>query len=252
MMRFVVLATPRSGSNWLCSLLDSHPDVLCHHELFNPQGIHTALSQRAVNLGFGSVKARDRDPQALLEKVWQRHLGRQAVGFKLNRGQAPRILTRVLADRAIRKIVIYRRNPIRSYVSERIAERSGEWESYAGMKISPSPRPVLVTPEGLHRHAEENRAFYNSLDEALGRSGQHAFRLAYEEVGKTAVQQRLLSDLGVAPEVPLKAGTRRQNPAPLRRLIANFDALAEDLRGTALERDLQEDDVPAAAVRREA
>ena len=36
--RFVILAAPRSGSNLLCTLLDSHPEILCHHEVFNPVG----------------------------------------------------------------------------------------------------------------------------------------------------------------------------------------------------------------------
>ena len=46
MTRFVILAVPRTGSNLLCTLLNSHPEILCHHEVFNPQGIFTALTHR--------------------------------------------------------------------------------------------------------------------------------------------------------------------------------------------------------------
>ena len=44
--RFVVLAVPRVGSNYLCSLLNSHPEILCHHELFHPKGIYLAYGYK--------------------------------------------------------------------------------------------------------------------------------------------------------------------------------------------------------------
>jgi hypothetical protein len=33
---YVIVTTPRSGSTLLCSLLDAHPDVVCHGEVFLP------------------------------------------------------------------------------------------------------------------------------------------------------------------------------------------------------------------------
>jgi LPS sulfotransferase NodH len=65
--RFVILAAPRTGSNWLCSLLNSHPDVLCHHELFNPSGVFYALGHRDGALDLGTPEERDRRPLAFLE-----------------------------------------------------------------------------------------------------------------------------------------------------------------------------------------
>ena len=46
--RFVILAAPRSGSNLLCTLLNSHPEILCHHEVFNPVGhlLRTRIPRR--------------------------------------------------------------------------------------------------------------------------------------------------------------------------------------------------------------
>ena len=247
MMRFVVLATPRSGSNWLCSLLDSHPDMLCHHELFNPDGIHLALSQRGRDLDFGNTVIRDRAPATLLARAWSHGLGHKAVGFKLNRGQAPTILKLVLADPDVRKVVIRRDNRIRSFVSERLAEASGEWESYAGRKLSKAQPPLLVVPSVLLHHVAENRAYYDAIEADLASSGQEAFHVTYERVGDPLTQRRLLKYLKVVPDNILKAGTRRQNPAPLRMLIANFEELAKALQGSDLEKDLfSEDGSPSA------
>jgi hypothetical protein len=53
--RFVIFAVPRTGSNWLCSLLNSHPEIICHHEIFNPERIIYSTSYRDGQLDFGST-----------------------------------------------------------------------------------------------------------------------------------------------------------------------------------------------------
>ena len=50
----------------LCTLLGSHRDVLCHHELFNPDGAFYALELRDGSFDLGGIGERDRDPLAFL------------------------------------------------------------------------------------------------------------------------------------------------------------------------------------------
>ncbi|MCA9265021.1 MAG: sulfotransferase, partial [Planctomycetales bacterium] len=69
MKRFVILAVPRTGSNLLCTLLNSHPEILCHHEVFNPQGIFLALTQRDRPHSLPSLDERNRDPLRFLDEV---------------------------------------------------------------------------------------------------------------------------------------------------------------------------------------
>jgi LPS sulfotransferase NodH len=238
MIRFVVLAAPRTGSNWLCSLLDSHPAVLCHHEIFNPEGIHTAISTRTRDLGFGTVAERDLDPLSVLERVWQCSLGNQAVGFKLNRGQNAVVFRRVLANAEVRKIVIRRSNRVRTYVSETLAERTGEWESYEWVKTRDTQRTVWIDPDQLQRHISMNRRYYDEIDQALAASRAPALHVRYEDLSEQQVRQRMLQFLDVSPVVSLRPGTRRQNPAPLKVLIENFKELRHALQGSDLQRDL--------------
>jgi LPS sulfotransferase NodH len=241
MIRFVVLAAPRTGSNWLCSLLDSHPAVLCHHEIFNPEGIHLAVSIRGRDLGFGAVADRERDPLRVLERVWQCSLGRQAVGFKLNRGQSAAVFRCVLEDAQVRKIVVRRANRIRTYVSEMLAERTGEWESYHWVTIRNSQKPVSVDPGDLHRHALMNRRYYEEIENALAASPAPALRVRYEDLSVQPVRQRMLRFLEVSPDLDLRPATRKQNPQPLRVLIENFEELRHALRDSDLQRDLLEE-----------
>src|SRR4051794_40219654 len=60
--RFVILAAPRTGSNMLVTLLGSHPDVLCHHELFNDTGIYYAVPLRGGGFDLGTMEDRLHDP----------------------------------------------------------------------------------------------------------------------------------------------------------------------------------------------
>lgn len=241
MVRFVVIAAPRTGSNWLCTLLDSHPAILCHHEIFNPEGIHTAISVRHRDLGFGTVAERDRHPLKVLDRVWRLSLGHQAVGFKLNRGQNAAVFRHVLADATVRKLVIRRSSRVRTYVSERLAEITGAWESYEGMKTRAAQNPVRIDPAQLQRHVALNRRYYDGIEHTLAASHQRAFHVLYEDLNRRQVRQGMLGFLDVAPEIALRSGTRKQNDAPLDVLIENYEELRHALRGSDLERDLRVD-----------
>jgi hypothetical protein len=38
---FCIITQPRTGSNHLCGLLNSHPEIVCHYELFNRRRIYS-------------------------------------------------------------------------------------------------------------------------------------------------------------------------------------------------------------------
>src|SRR5436190_16183182 len=119
--RFVILTAPRTGSNWLCSMLNSHPEIICHHELFNPEGIHYALDHRNGELHLGSKAERDHSPLWFLDRLWRAGFGKRVIGFKLNRGQNQEVFRNVVADDKIQKLVLVRKNRIKTFVSEQIA-----------------------------------------------------------------------------------------------------------------------------------
>ena len=233
----VILSAPRTGSNWLCTLLDSHPEILCHHEIFNPEAIHPSLRYRNGLLDLGTVENRDRDPLPVLHEVWRHPFGHRIVGFKLCKGQNPRVFEAVLADRGVKKILVLRRNRVKTFVSEAVAERTGEWESYPGMEIGRQSVRLEVDPDRLRRHAESNQRYYDGLRSQLEAMGQSWLELTYEDLPGHDERRRALDFLGVANH-PLSEATRKQNPRDLREILHNFDALRAALRGSDLEREL--------------
>lgn len=236
--RFVILAAPRTGSNLLCTLLGAHPDILCHHELFNPNGIFAALDLRRAD-DFGSTEERDRDPLAFLERVWAHTADRRCVGFKMTRGQCPLIIDHVLRDPAIQTVVLRRRNRLKTYVSTRIAEETGVWEAYSPDDIPPQRPLIHVDLESLEAHAASNATFYVELLQTLDQTGKDCLQVTYEELLTTTEQRRLLDYLGV-PRRLLEPVSVKQNPRDLRRLVADYSDLREQLRGTPYFEELHE------------
>jgi LPS sulfotransferase NodH len=223
----VVLAAPRTGSNLLCTLLNSHPEVLCHHEVFNPGGIFWALEHRDSGLDLGTIDQRDRDPLAFLKEVWNRPMGAKAVGFKWTRGQNRSVLDEVVGDPLLVKFILRRRNKVKTFVSEMLAQRTDQWEVYEGEKLVPRPQ-IRIEVEDLQAHIECNEQMYREI---LSSTAGTAVELFYEDLIQGDDLADPFSYLGVTTGFRPKAKSIKQNPCDLRTVVANFHELEVVLDG---------------------
>jgi LPS sulfotransferase NodH len=239
--RFVVVAAPRTGSNWVCSMLNSHPEILCHHEIFNPEGIHYALDHRAGDMDIGTPEERDAAPLDFIGRLWRRDFGKRLVGFKINRGQNEAAFRHLLADKGVSKLVLVRRNRVKTFVSEMVAEKTGRWESYGRADGDKPAGRLEVDVEALRRHVALNRDYYARVRGALRSSGQQYLEVTYENLKGEAEWRNILRFLGVAPNArALTPATRKQNPRDLRDLISNYAQLEAALGGSELEDELHD------------
>jgi LPS sulfotransferase NodH len=241
--RFVILAAPRTGSNMLCTLLNSHPEILCHHEIFNPEAIYYALDRRDGRLNLGTFEERNRRPLEFLQRVWNTDCGFPCVGFKFCRDQNQDVFQAVCDDSGVKKTVIRRRNRVKTYVSELVAEQTGVWEAYREHDI-PKERPkVHVDPAAFQQNRAVNEVYYTAIECRLRASDQAFLTVTYEELFGVDERMRVLQFLGVkAAELEdadrLRIGSVKQNSTDLRELIANFAPLQAAWKGTELEREL--------------
>jgi len=240
--RFLIACQPRTGSNWLCTLLQSHPQVLCHHEVFHSDDIYYAVGHRDGRLAhLGTTHQRDLDPQHFLEELWRADFGRAAVGIKLLEGQAPEMLTRLLAESSVKKLLLRRRSRVRAYVSLLRARETGHWARtpYDGLTVRVEAHELL----GFARRYDE---FYARLRSST--RSQPVLEVVYEDLQRDPREfARVLEFLEVgAPELALGASTMRQSCDSLREAIGNFDELALELSGTALEAELAGDAAQSA------
>jgi hypothetical protein len=235
--KFVIVYLPRTGSNRLAALLDSHPDVLCHHEVFNPDGIHRSLAYKQSDLSFGTVAERDADPWRFIRRVYEFTDGATAVGFKLGPGRPynPVLATLMLARR-VRKIVVERRNLLHAYTSVLIARATQVWSRTDPASGGAHRSQVRVTVDlpGFRRFVRKRQFFYAVARTQLRGTGQPHRFVAYEDLDDPAVRTDLLAFLGVDPQTGLTDGTVRQNPPLVRPRVENYDEIARALEGTSL------------------
>ena len=240
-VRFVILNATRTGSNFLCTVLNSHPDILCHHEIFNPHVIGVARHLQGSDFRLGTMEERESDPVDFLDRVWRTDLGRSAVGFKMCLWQHEPAYRAVLPDTSVRKILLKRRNRVKSFVSLLLARQTGEWVVYDDHS-EPAPRPSIhVDRDALLENVALHQRFYHETESALRGSGQDYAELWYEDLFSLDGLDPALGLLRIEGRPTLPEGqTRKLTPLALRETIVNFDALSEALRGSDLEAELHE------------
>ena len=231
--RFIILAAPRTGSNLLCTLLNSHPEVLCHHELFNPDGIFYALDYRDGSLDLGSMAVRDQDPFGFLRRIWEYPQGARCIGFKMTRGQNDAIMQKLIEDSGVLKIVLQRRNRLKTYVSEQLARQTERWEVYARSDLASDTPRLRVDLESLKAHSDLNERFYRNIQQSLQVGQQPWIEAVYENILNGDEHMRLLEFLGVGDTRARLAGSSiKQNDTDLRNHIDNFHELELALEGS--------------------
>lgn len=239
-VRFVILNAPRTGSNYLCTLLDDHPDILCHHEIFNPHVVGVARSLAKQGFALGTVAQRNQDPLRFLELVWQTSLGRKCIGFKLCWRQDEAALAAVLADTGVRKIILKRQNRVKSFVSLLLARQTTEWVVYDDTP-RPGPRPrIRVDPGELFEHIRFNDLYYAEIESSIKEPAQRSLCLLYEDVLAGPGLNSVLSflDLPAEDAESLQGHCWKLTSQRLEDVISNFDELALAVSGTELEDEL--------------
>lgn len=274
MTRFTMFGFPRCGSTYLCSLLDSHPKILCHYEVFHPDEIVTVygFNQEVEEMHGFTTQRRDEHPEQLIDILFRQNRGAEAVGFKIFIGHSEKAHDLIIEDRSIKKILL-RRNSIPAYVSMLIAEQTGAFTHKE--QVGNQQTRVSLDLGGLlnfHRILEE---YFAGIRRRLEQSGQSFLEVRYEElVSDPAVLDAIFDFLEVEKgDNAVSAFTRKQNKESLadkidnvdqvvaesmelffqqERLIKRYDADLAKLEAMVLERDawLRERDAQIASLSR--
>ncbi|MGC9417403.1 MAG: nodulation protein NodH [Rhodovulum sp.] len=219
---FVIFAAMRTGSNFLEENLNAVPGLRCYGEAFNPHFV--GGKDKGALLGVTQAQ-RDRDPDVLLDAM--RRAGDGMPGFRFFHDHDPRVLARVLGDRRCAKIVLTR-NPVESYVSQRIARETGQWR-LTDMKHARRAQ-VRFEARDFAQYLDRLQAFQLRLLRALQTSGQTAFYLAYDDIGDAEVLNGLLAFLGVEARIEsVSDRLKKQNPEPLAAKVVNFAEMEQAL-----------------------
>lgn len=212
---FVVLTSPRTGSNLLMERLNSQWSCV--------RAMGEALGRR--NRGF-------RTWSDIVHRIYFDETAHRIVGCKVHAFQiSDDELQDLLAISGMRVVLLRRRNIVRKFVSFMIAAKDGVWLQHQHtMRDDVAQRAIHVDVAALLAFRDETDAQFHRFESAA--RDLACYRLDYEDLVSNLSQevQRVADFLSAgAPDSPHPSPIRQQNPEPLHMLISNFDELRHAL-----------------------
>lgn len=224
---FIVLAEMRTGSNFLEANLNAFEGIECHGEAFNPSFVGYPNTPDLFGI---THDLRERNPFMLLEAIKTKSNG--IGGFRFFSSHDDRILETCLNDPRCAKIVLLR-NPIESYVSLKIARATDQWKLTNAKHLK--KKVVDFDASEFEDHLEGMQEFQVRILNALQKSGQTAFYIAYEDLQDVEILNGLARYLGCETQLKgLDQKLKKQNPESLRDKVGNFKEMENSL--AALDR----------------
>jgi LPS sulfotransferase NodH len=219
MQRFVIIAEMRSGYQWLISLLNSHPQILCLGEIFNVDA-----EVRRLSLFGHPIPVRDDsyDPISYLEDVVEREAGRRkakAFGFKVNYTNEQEILWPYFEQKGWLVVHLTRRNLLDRLLSEMLAIQEQNW-SHGSYRTS-----VEIPFDELRWRTEQSWNWQKKTRESF----RDVFEVEYEQLPQIA--NEVVRRLGL-PEYHLVSKLKKQHVQTHSRSISNYRQLLETAKSS--------------------
>jgi len=245
--RFVLLASPRTGSNLLGLALAAHPAVVMRGELFHPiEAERKAWFEASLQLPLPlSDYYRDgADPVAFVEeRVYGGRLPaeKKAAGFKLFYKHLRNSATVgfwdwLVANEDIRIIHLHRKGLLEAFVSYAIAERTHEWLQFVGRAGSDAPpAPLTIDIDKLKGYIDETTRSFEQAQAAFASHPLLTIEYQADVCGQFEETMRGIEKFLGVESLPLPQRLQKQSKLPVSEEIANFHELHEALEGTRYE-----------------
>ncbi len=233
--RFIVLGRSRTGSNYLRSLLNSHPGIQVLGEVFrNSDSLEWGLDgypdPRRVLAEYQA------DPVAFLDRHIFRSLPQQiqAFGFKIFYYHAQgeplkRIWSRLRDDAELRVLHVKRNNILRTHLSRARAARSNRWVQLSQSGIEEAP--IRLEYAECRQDFERTRLWETEFERFF--AGHPILPVAYEDLALDYRQavSRIEAFLRVEA-CALVPQTFKQSREPLAAAISNYADLKRQFADT--------------------
>lgn len=227
--RFLIMGLPRSGTTYLMTLLNTHPDVLCAGEQFNPYAIIGAQSE---SRDHADLLRRDWAPRAHSKAFFEALAEgpHTCIGYKFMIGHNIRMLSGIpdLAD--CRLIYVHRENRLAQISSLIKADTTKRWAQ--DRPDAHVQRKIDVGPWRISHYWHEFATFDFLFSEWFRTLPQKKMKLEYREMFQDGFERKLCRFLGLdfdpGMKSPLvKQGTntildRFKRPEPIRKYFTKL------------------------------
>lgn len=150
MIESIVITTGKSGSTYLDSVLNSHPSVNSHGEIWSP----------GTDLGMDRYKA----PLMWMKQYYNANSGGKPVqSSKAIVTVFPEVLSTIALDSTVKKIVLIRKNVLGIAVSSWFSNRYNSL-NYSSKVSAPEKVDLYFLESELQRLEQQNRDLHNIAD----------------------------------------------------------------------------------------
>lgn len=240
---FMVTCAARTGSSMLVNLLQSHPDVMCHMEIYNPRkvegfsGVYRQRLSEEPDLEVRMRAMRSAQPEAFIYKVAFDPQGKKCVGFKFKYEElllpvfaGPRSV--LVGDKEIVIIHLKRRNLLRRFLSWWVVNHvTGKTMAVKGEDVQKVPA-VRLDPAACKADFDRTTRTATFIKRLF--KDHEMLDIDYEDlVGPDAAghHTRILKFLGLT-QLPLNTVFKKLAEDDLSKAISNFGELEEYFRGS--------------------
>ena len=221
---FVIVGRPRTGTTFLRRTLTTHPDVVCHGELFAAKFLGVARPL-LVSCGLDfDIERRNANPVAFLDAILACYDDKW-VGFKLLLGQQDVVMNEV-SRRGWPMIVLRRDNLLASYSSGLIVKATGQAHAYPNAEIKRAT-VEFVRAEFDRFIRRENDNWQLFFEKWCPRND--LLNLEYREIAFGDGLKRVLEFLGAKPS-DLTPGLQKRNPDDMLARFVNPEAVVAHLQ----------------------
>lgn len=217
MTKFAILSIQRSGSNFLRSCLNSHPDIKCFDEVF----LHDAEFPESY------VMAREEDPRLgihitqYLNELYASNSKYKAVGIDIKYNCLNHQIIKALYDLDVSVIHLIRKNTTRIAISQAIGKDN--------------EAPIVYEPEKLFKaieYIDKMKEFYSSTASRFRNMTVYYEDITSREQDVRIIDKgeskRILRFLEVGDEITLRTDMKKKNPYEFKDLLVNYEEIKNE------------------------
>jgi LPS sulfotransferase NodH len=244
----IILTSQRSGSTFLASCLDAHPQIRCYGEVLNGSSYmppKVLLNYKYPTKAYRYIAAGGWNPVAILKTYFRSTVAPVIVVQAMYNRIDKRSVRRYLQENTdIRIIHLRRDNLLKQYVSKALLSRKRgtkerPWQPHVAKPVPPVS--IYISPQKAIEAMRQVSAYFDEFEGFL--SKHRKIELVYEQmingqqltVGAWSALSELLE---VEPAENVSSVLVKMNPSDLRPMVENYEEVAEALKGTEFERFL--------------
>lgn len=221
MTRFLIVGLPRSGTTYAATLLNSHKNVLCEGEQFNPYGI-IGLGWKKTDLA--DLIVRDADPVGFLKQFFAAKSHKyDAVGCKWMLGHHPEIMAHITDDPELRIIYVYRANKLAQASSLQKAIRTQNWAATKSAGIDTAP--IEAGPRHMAQLIREMQVQDQTFEVWLKTLSNPILRVEYSAMFTQSFTAELCNFLDVNFDPKMRSPLIKQGESDILARFSHRDSI---------------------------